>query len=112
MISISIDPEYDTPEVLTEYAGWYKNHGDWFFLSGDYDEIDYLRHVLGVYDPDPIIDADKTQHAGLIVFGDDKTDRWSALPGLMPAPHLAKHIARIVRQVVTPREVLNAWKLG
>lgn len=34
--SISIDPEYDTPEVLAEYA---KSHmataGKWFFLTGD-----------------------------------------------------------------------------
>lgn len=35
-ISISIDPEHDTPEVLQEYAQRYPVEGDsWHFLTGD-----------------------------------------------------------------------------
>jgi protein SCO1/2 len=36
-ISISIDPEFDTPEVLTTYAA--KNNLNWTFLTGSKDQI-------------------------------------------------------------------------
>ncbi len=42
VMSFSVDPEVDTPEVLTEYAGWYDipEDTDWQFLTGyDYEFI-------------------------------------------------------------------------
>ncbi|HUP46969.1 MAG TPA: SCO family protein [Thermoanaerobaculia bacterium] len=38
-VSISVDPERDTPEVLREYAKRYRNDERWTFLTGDRDEI-------------------------------------------------------------------------
>lgn len=36
LVSFSVDPERDTPAVLTEYAGRYRADGDrWWFLTGD-----------------------------------------------------------------------------
>lgn len=98
MLSISLDSEYDTPERLKEYA---KMHGGekpgWLYLTGDYDEIESLRYKLGVYDLDPIIDADKTQHSGIITFGSYKTDRWAALPALMNSEEIAETVLRITK---------------
>lgn len=34
-VSISVDPEYDTPEVLAAYAARYEAGPDWLFLTGD-----------------------------------------------------------------------------
>ena len=68
-LSITMDPEIDTPEVLAKYAKDMRIESGWTFLTGNYGEIDDLRRSLGIYDPDPIVDADKTQHAGLITFG-------------------------------------------
>ena len=35
LVSISVDPEYDTPEVLAEYAGlWNADTSNWHFLTG------------------------------------------------------------------------------
>ncbi len=96
MLSITLDPEVDTPEVLTEYAELYGGSREgWFYLTGDYEEIEALRHAMGVYDPDPIIDADKTQHAGLVTFGNDRTNRWAALPALMSAREMTEAILQI-----------------
>ena len=95
MLSISIDPEVDSPERLKQYWELFGSKPGWLFLTGDYDEIDQLRHELGVYDLDPVIDADKTQHAGIVTFGNDRTNRWSALPALMHRRLLAKTILRI-----------------
>ncbi|CDZ99782.1 hypothetical protein BN1048_00652 [Jeotgalicoccus saudimassiliensis] len=42
IMSFSVDPEVDTPAVLTEYAGWYDipENTDWQFLTGyDYSFI-------------------------------------------------------------------------
>ncbi len=94
MLSLSIDPVVDTPERLRRYWEVFGSKPGWLFLTGDYDEIDRLRHELGVYDLDPVIDADKTQHAGIITFGNDRTDRWTALPILMHVRQLAGTVLR------------------
>ncbi len=94
MLSISIDPEVDTAEKLDAYWKAFGSKPGWTFLTGDYDAIDRLRHELGVYDPDPIVDADKTQHAGIVTFGNDRTDRWAALPVLTDLRDLARSVRR------------------
>ena len=94
MLSISIDPEVDTAQKLHEYWRTFGSRPGWLYLTGDYDEIDYLRRQMGVYDLDPVIDADRTQHSGIITFGNDKIDRWSALPALMDARGIVETIVR------------------
>ncbi len=94
ILSLSIDPEIDTPGRLLRYWEVFGSKPGWLFLTGDYEEIDLLRHELGVYDLDPVIDADKTQHSGIITFGNDRTNRWSALPILMDVRQLAGTILR------------------
>ena len=96
LYSISLDGEVDTPEVLTRYAEAYDTGPGWTFLTGDPDEITELRHKLGAYDPDPVVDADKTQHAGILVFGHEPKGRWCGLPGLMRARSLARNIERLI----------------
>lgn len=69
----------------------------WLFLTGKPAEIDRLRRELGAYDLDPAIDADPTQHSGLVAIGNDRTDRWTALPLLMDRAQLVSTIVRIAR---------------
>lgn len=38
-VSITVDPERDTPEVLREYAARYRADERWFFLSGEPSEV-------------------------------------------------------------------------
>lgn len=46
MISITLQPEHDTPDVLKAYAdGWDVKPG-WFFLTGDAEDIQKLRLQL------------------------------------------------------------------
>jgi len=102
-VSISIDSDNDTPEVMKQYAAQYGDKKGWLYLTGDYDEIDALRKEMGVYDLDPVVDADKTQHAGLVTFGNDKLNRWAALPGLMDANQISYTIKRITGHRLTRR---------
>jgi len=42
-VSFTVDPERDTPEVLTQYADRYEAEGDrWFFLTGPKEEINRI----------------------------------------------------------------------
>jgi protein SCO1/2 len=42
LVSISVDPEHDTPEVLAEYAGRFDAPERWYFLTGERDAIHSL----------------------------------------------------------------------
>lgn len=37
--SVTVDPVYDTPEVLARYAAQHRNDPRWVFLTGDRDEV-------------------------------------------------------------------------
>jgi len=95
--SISLDSEVDTPERLKAYAERYDVGPGWTFFTGDPAEIDELRHSLGAFDPDPVVDADKTQHSGLLVFGNEPRGRWCALPGQLPPEAIARTLRRTMR---------------
>jgi protein SCO1/2 len=49
LISISIDPEVDTPDKLTTYAKKFKASEDWIFLTGKLDDIIEVQRSLGIY---------------------------------------------------------------
>lgn len=100
-VSISLDPENDTPEDLLAYAA---DNGisatddmpEWIFCTGALEDIESIRLSLGLYDPDPVVDADRTQHAALLTFGNDQYDRWTALPAGLKFSDLAETFRRIV----------------
>ena len=97
MISITIDPGNDTPDVLKQYWQAFGAKPGWLFLTGKFEDIEKLRRELGVYDLDPEIDADKAQHAGILTIGNDRSNRWLALPIMMHLRQLAATIVRNVR---------------
>ncbi len=94
---MTLTPEIDTPEVLKAYAEQFGTKPGWTFVTGDYDEIELLRRSLGIFDPDPVVDADLYSHAGLVTFGNETTGRWSALPGLLPPEQLLSALNRTTR---------------
>lgn len=98
MLSLSIDPLADTPARLKQYWESFGAKPGWLFLTGKPAEIDRLRRELGAYDLDPLIDADPAQHAGYVTVGNDRKDRWAALPLLMHTPQLVGTILQILRE--------------
>ena len=97
MLSLSIDPVVDTPERLKQYWETFGAKPGWLLLTGKPGEVDRLRRELGAYDLDPVIDANPTQHAGFITVGNDRKNRWTALPLLMHRRQLVGTILRISR---------------
>lgn len=100
-IALTLEPEVDTPDELQAYMQRYeikpeKNQADWVFATGSFEEIEGLRRSLGIYDLDPIIDADKTEHASIVTFGNDRLDRWAALPADMDYKQLLTGMIRFI----------------
>jgi protein SCO1/2 len=75
LISISVDPEHDTPAALKKYADRFQARPGWVFVTGAADDINLIRRTLGVYDGD-----DKAQHTGMVIYGNDATGSWAGMP--------------------------------
>lgn len=56
LVSISIDPEHDTPARLREYARRFRAGPRWLFLTGSLDDVVAVQKAFGVYR------SDKMQH--------------------------------------------------
>lgn len=97
-VSITLDPEQDTPEVLAEYARDLGAGPGWTFLTGAKADIEALRWRLGVFDLDPVLDADRTQHAGVLVLGSDAKQRWSMKPATLSASVLTRAVLRLAEE--------------
>lgn len=107
-VSLTLEPFVDTPEELREYMDRYSIEENedlprWVYATGDFEELDKVRRQLGVYDLDPVIDADKTEHAAIVTFGNDRTDRWAALPIDMGVDKVAETMRRICGNTVNQR---------
>jgi len=74
MYSISIDPEYDTPEVLKAYREKFAIKPGWTFLTGKEDDITLLRKRLGLYMDE--IQNDDGDHNLTFIVGNDRTGKW------------------------------------
>lgn len=76
LVSISVDPQHDTPEVLASYAG--RNGADpdrWLFLTGEWEEIRSLvsgGFMLGVSraDPGEVEEGELVTHSDRMVLVD------------------------------------------
>jgi protein SCO1 len=91
IISLSIDPEHDTPAVLKEYAGNFNARPGWTFATGRIEDINNIRRKLGLYDSDDI-----TQHMGLVTFGNESTGKWGATPALDAPKNILYFVLRRV----------------
>lgn len=70
-VSISIDPENDTPEKMKEHAEAFRSDPNWLFLTGEKANIDLVRHKLGERS------RKLTEHAAQVMLYNDRTGEWS-----------------------------------
>lgn len=79
LVSISIDPEHDTPSRLAEYAHRFKAAANWQFLTGDLAEIQRVQQAFDAYR------GDKMNHATLTLFRTAPSQPWIRLEGIASA---------------------------
>ncbi|MBA3589382.1 SCO family protein [Methylibium sp.] len=95
MVSITLLPEHDTPQALAEYAQRYRIGGGWTFVTGRPDDIERLRLAFGFFDVDPVVDADRSQHTGMVRIGNDALDRWCMNPALAEPEQICESIRAV-----------------
>lgn len=99
-VCITLDPEHDSPETLRQYAESVDALGqpelaDIHFCTGAPEDLELVRRALGMYDLDPEVDADRSQHAAMIVIGNDRYNRWASAPSGLPVEEIHETCLRI-----------------
>jgi len=79
MISVTIDPEQDTPERLKKYATRFKAKPGWVFLTGDLADIIATQEAFDAYR------GDKMNHEPLTFLRLTPDDPWTRLEGFASA---------------------------
>jgi protein SCO1/2 len=95
MYSITLQPEVDRPRQLRQYVEAFGIGPGWQFLTGKPADIELLRRRLGFVDPDPALDRDKSNHTGVLRYGNEAKSLWAACPALADP----EEIVRAVRWV-------------
>lgn len=96
MVSISIDPEYDTPRRLRDYAKLHDARDNWVLLTGQFDDIfTVVRNFDAVYKGE-----NKMYHRPLTFLRKAKDAPWLRLEGLLSSEELADEYANLLRPEV------------
>jgi protein SCO1/2 len=108
IISITVDPDNDTPSVLKKYATEHRARPGWYFVTGKGADIDFLRRRLGVTGKF----GNKTKHAGILVYGNGATDQWAATPALAEPAAIVRSVIRLVKPTVATPLPLDPQRSG
>jgi protein SCO1/2 len=90
MISITIDPEYDTPARLREYAARYHAGPQWQFLTGNLEDIVAIQKAFDVYR------GNKMNHEPTTLMKGADGDTWVRIDGLARAADIVAEYHRLV----------------
>ncbi len=91
MVSISIDPEYDTPAALKGYAAKFNAGPNWTFLTGSLEDINTVEKAFDAFT------GDKTNHRPLTFFRGRGAAEWVRIDGLANGSDLANEYRELLR---------------
>jgi protein SCO1 len=89
LLSLTVDPETDTPERLKAYAQQMKAKPGWLFLTGTRENVNYALRKLGLYT------EEKQSHLTMFIIGNEPTGLWKKTQGTALADDLI-HIVQTV----------------
>lgn len=92
MISISIDPEHDTPARMKQYAQRFHAPEEWTFLTGDLDTVVQVQSAFDAYR------GDKMSHVPLTFLRISAGESWVRLEGFPGAKDLLKEYRLMASQ--------------
>lgn len=90
LISITVDPENDTPEVLAAYAEQWHARPGWLFLTGEKPNVDTALYKIGHYV------ENKESHSNVFIIGNVATGLWKKARGLGKAEQLYPLIEEVL----------------
>lgn len=82
LVSITIDPENDTPKVMKEYLKRYHAKSGWDFLTGSRGDIDRVMKAFNAYVPD------KMYHFQLTLIRTPRDGSWVRIKELISGADL------------------------
>jgi len=88
-VSVSADPERDTPEAVREYAKRHNAGKGWVLLTGDRETLHEINRRLGNAAPDP------ESHIRVYLLGNLKTGHWIRLNQYAPSVSVAEGLRSI-----------------
>ena len=90
IVSISVDPETDTPARLQEYASRMHAQRGWLFLTGSKSNVDQALTKLGQYV------AQKSDHQNIMIIGNERTGLWKKAFGMARPDDLIKVVESVL----------------
>jgi protein SCO1/2 len=79
MISISIDPTFDTPEKLRDYAARFDAGPQWQFLTGELEDVVAVEKAFNAFR------GAKMNHEPLTLIRVKEDDAWLRIDGIASA---------------------------
>lgn len=93
-ISISIDPERDTPEAMMAFAEKLGvDQKRWIFLTGKKENLDHIVNKLGQYTEE--VEA----HSTLMLAGNDRTRHWVRVMPMVPPAGVAEQLRALTEEI-------------
>ena len=90
LVSITVDPETDTPAKLKQYAQKFHARKGWSFLTGKKENVDAALYKLGQYV------EQKSDHTSIVIVGNEATGLWKKAFGLASAQDLIKLVEGVM----------------
>ena len=84
LVSITVDPEVDTPARLKEYAQKFHAGPGWIFLTGKKENLDWALYKLGQYV------EKKDDHKTIFIIGNEPTGLWKKAFGMANVAELCR----------------------
>lgn len=97
LVSITVDPQVDTPDRLKKYAQSFHAGPGWIFLTGKKENLDWALYKLGQYV------EDKNDHKTILIVGNETTGLWKKAFAMA---NLAE-LVQVVESVVNDKGTTN-----
>lgn len=87
VVSITVDPQTDTPKVLKSYAGKFDAGAGWSFVTATPAELRRIQAAFGVPQ------VSREAHTPIIFVTNEPTGKWTRVYGLASARSIAEAVA-------------------
>jgi protein SCO1 len=90
MISITIDPEYDTPQKLADYSRRFSAGSQWKFLTGQINDVISVEKAFDIYR------GSKTNHEPVTFLRSADSVQWLRIEGFANASEIVAEYKKIM----------------
>src|SRR3954454_20608240 len=90
LISITVDPETDTPPRLKEYSRRFHARNGWIFLTGKKENVEWALYKLGQY-----VET-KDDHTTIVIVGNEPKGLWKKAFGLAGPAELIQVVEDVI----------------